>query len=631
MAETLGTMSRTGVESQPRIVAAVICALAGAAVFQWFGNANHGYIDTNSLFWWWGFQWWNPQSETQHGWLVLAIAVGLLVRNLGISDFGLRIADSGKPESGEWKPETGNGKPERVGTPVGPSVLVPDRVGGERHAQARPYEVAALGAMVGALALHTLGFAAQQARLSILALLLFTWGVLRLGGGRRWGRAAAFPLAFMVFAIPLNALDTLGFWLRLWVINASSGLAHAFGIGVVQSGTQLMAPDGRYNYDVAAACSGIRSLMAMAALSLLIGYVMFHSWWRRALMLLLCFPLVYVGNVARIWTIIVAAQAGGAKWGDRAHETMGWVVFVIVLGGVLVAALALERVAPEEGNRKTEGSVVGAALRRDSSDRNTDRGAKPLVQGDPEVVSRVRVTPAYQIAGVVVLFALGDALFLHRLATIPPRGEVGVALARDGRNPIELPTFLGSDWVGTPAVVTDVEREMLPPDTGYSRMNYLPSRGTRPVFLSIVLSGRDRTSIHRPELCLVGQGWTIRGQTSHRFSYPGHPDETFPATVLRVQRHLQTPQGAVVVPQLVVYWFASGDGVVATHWQRLAHDAWNRVVHARADRWAYVLLQTDATDGEPAAFARLQSVLDGTLPVFEPVHGPADAPPMASK
>jgi hypothetical protein len=53
-----------------------------------------------------------------------------------------------------------------------------------------------------------------------------------------------------------------------------------------------------------------------------------------------------------------------------------------------------------------------------------------------------------------------------------------------------------------------------------------------------------------------------------------------------------------------------------------AHDAWNRVAHARADRWAYVLLQTDASDGEPAALARMQAVLDATLPAFQrPLDG----------
>ena len=76
------------------------------------------------------------------------------------------------------------------------------------------------------------------------------------------------------------------------------------------------------------------------------------------------------------------------------------------------------------------------------------------------------------------------------------------------------------------------------------------------------------------------------------------------------------------MPQLVAYWFVGADEVVATHWQRLASDAWNRVVHARADRWAYVLMQTDASDGEAAALARMQSVLEATLPVFQRVPAP---------
>ncbi|MDB6167774.1 MAG: eight transrane protein EpsH, partial [Verrucomicrobia bacterium] len=72
----------------------------------------------------------------------------------------------------------------------------------------------------------------------------------------------------------------------------------------------------------------------------------------------------------------------------------------------------------------------------------------------------------------------------------------------------------------------------------------------------------------------------------------------------------------VAMPQLVAYWFIGGDTVVASHWRRLAVDAWNRVAHGRADRWAYVLLQTDARDGEAAALGRMQTVLDQTLPAF---------------
>src|SRR5204863_5381913 len=104
----------------------------------------------------------------------------------------------------------------------------------------------------------------------------------------------------MVFAIPINVLDEVGLPLRLWVTKAGEAIAHAAGVGVIRNGTRLAAPDGRFNYDVAAPCSGVHSLVALSALSLLIGYLTFRSPWRRGLVLALCFPLVYVGNVIRI-------------------------------------------------------------------------------------------------------------------------------------------------------------------------------------------------------------------------------------------------------------------------------------------------------------------------------------------
>jgi EpsI family protein len=292
------------------------------------------------------------------------------------------------------------------------------------------------------------------------------------------------------------------------------------------------------------------------------------------------------------------------------HEWFGFVVFVIVLGGVLGAAWLLEKLAPEP---------VGAVApnRPEVTDANADQAGRSK-SAAPTI-----------IAFVIITLAAGEALFLKKLSALPARGGTGVVLAADEKNPVELPAFLGTEWIGRRTEVTAVERELLPPDTGFARRLYVAvADPRRQVFLSIVLSGRDRSSIHRPEICLVGQGWTITDATGHRFEYSRHISvaavlESFPATLLRVQREVVTPatagkpRGRVVVPQLVAYWFVGGDAVVATHWQRLALDAWNRVVHARADRWAYVLVQTDATDGEAAALARMQAVLDETLPVFQ--------------
>ena len=553
-------MTIAPVKSQSRMLWPVLgCAAAGLALFQFFGNASLGYIKTTSLFYWWGFQWINPPSETEHGWLILGLSGWLLLRNLR--------------RKGEGSGAMGAGSDRAEGEPTWPALV----------------------AMATGLALHALGFAAQQTRISILALLVFAWGVLRLAGGRRWGAAAMFPLAFMVFAIPLNVLDSVGFWLRLWVIKASAGLAHRAGIDVLQNGTQLLAPDGRYSYDVAAACSGVRSLMALLALSLLMGYLNFRSWWRRGLLLLLCFPLVYLGNVARISSIVFVGQWGGQARGEQAHDIMGYGVFVIVLGGVMLASGALRRWWPE-------GAPRDAAKDEEGSQEAGNNGKT-----------------AWMLAVAIGLLTVAEMFFLARLASLPSRGLVGVRLAEDGLNPVALPVFLGTEWIGRRAEVSSIEREILPPDTGFSRKQYvaLDAPG-KVVFLSIVLSGRDRTSIHRPELCLVGQGWTIGAVADHRFAYPGDPAGDFQATLLRLHRDMQTPRGTVRVPQLVAYWFVGGDTVVATHWQLEAADAWNRVRHARADRWAYVLMQTDAQDGEPAALARMQAVLNQTLPVFEP-------------
>jgi exosortase len=452
-----------------------------------------------------------------------------------------------------------------------------------------------VGAMVGGLLVHAVGFVAEQARLSIFGLLLFTWGIVEFAGGRRWGRAAAFPIAFMVFAIPLSALDSAGFWLRMWVVDASARLVHSFGIEVVVNGTQLLSPDGRYDYDVAAACSGVRSLVALTSLSLIIGYVRFKPVWLRAALFALSFPLIYIGNVVRIVAIIVTAQLWGQAWGDRAHDFMGYGVFVLVLGGVLAAAEIMGRARPdytEENSNPAKSDVI-----RVSADST-------------------KVGPPWALAGGVTFAAIVVAAFLSHVAGLPSLGRAGIELSSDGREPVDLPTFLGTDWIGRRTEVTQAERQLLPDDTGFSRKTYVSlADPTKQAFMSIVLSGHDRTSIHRPELCLVAQGWTILGSFPHKFSYPGRFG--FAATVLRVEKDVPVKGGKVAVPQLVAYYFVGGDIVVASHWERLVRDAWNRVVHGRADRWAYVLIQTGDSDGEAEALNRIQVILDETLPSFQ--------------
>jgi exosortase/archaeosortase family protein len=223
-------------------------------LFQFFGNGAHGDIHTSSLFYWWVFQWVGPSPKMPDGVIILGLSVWLFVRNL-------RRQASGPREDGGWLP---------------------------------------LAAMLGGLALHAVGYALQQPGVSIVALLLFTRGVLVFAGGLRWGRAAAFPLPFLLFAVPMGFLDAMGFHLRLWVIEA--GIAQA----------------------------------------LLVGYLSLRSWRLRAAALVLSLPAVFIVNAVRNAAIAFVAQWFGRAAGERVPVWFGFLVFVLVLG-LMLAALAMLR------------------------------------------------------------------------------------------------------------------------------------------------------------------------------------------------------------------------------------------------------------------------------------------------
>lgn len=529
-------------------LAAVVCALVGGVVFQFWGNAVRGYIDTSSVFWWWGWQWFNPASESQHGPLVLGVAVWLGWRNLTRTGSKVESPKSKVPE-GIWL---------------------------------------AVVAMLMGLAIHLLGYAVQQTRFSIVAVLVFGWGVMRLGGGKRWGDATLFPLGLLIFAIPMGVLDSVGFHLRLGVIATTEMITGLVGIDLVRNGTQLFSPDGSYQYDVAAACSGVRSLMAMLALSAIIGYLGPRSWVRRSGVFLLAFPLTFIGNVVRISAIVFAGEWFGQTAGEIVHDWAGFIVFVIVLGGVQWAANQLEESTPADSSSGIVCNPSGSF-------------------GPPR---------SLRIAMLVVgLAGLGTVGLIQRVESLGRMAQAGIPLAEDGLNPTPLPKYIGTDWIGQDSAVTAVERELLPPDTGYARKLYVSLDDKRQqVFVSVVLSGQDRTSIHRPELCLVGQGWSIEGQSQTMF------DDQVPAALLRLRRDVVTPDGAKVpVPALFAYWFVGRDQVVATTFERMWQTALNRL-RFQPDRWAYVVVQAVVLPGETEAVTlrRMEGVAKSLIGQLSP-------------
>ncbi len=179
-----------------------------------------------------------------------------------------------------------------------------------------------LGLVALGLAFHVLGYVVQQPRISVLGMITGIYGLMGLAWGRAWLRASIFPFFLLIFCIPIGSLtDLITFPLRLLVTRLVAIISHfVLAIDVIQNGNVLMDPTNRYQYEVAAACSGIRSLAATVILAVILGSVSFQKTWKRLVMVAAAFPLAVLGNLLRMLAIIIAAEMGGQELGNRVHE-----------------------------------------------------------------------------------------------------------------------------------------------------------------------------------------------------------------------------------------------------------------------------------------------------------------------
>ncbi len=175
--------------------------------------------------------------------------------------------------------------------------------------------------LAAALALHLCGFLVQQPILSILALFAGIYALTGLAWGRAWLRHSIYPYFLFVFSIPMAAqLNFILFPLRLLVTWLVEMVSHLVGIGVLRQGTQLTDPSGAYGYDVAAACGGMRSLIAVFLLATVVAFGLLRSPANRIILMTFAAPLAVLGNMLRLLAIIFAAEMGGQEWGNYVHE-----------------------------------------------------------------------------------------------------------------------------------------------------------------------------------------------------------------------------------------------------------------------------------------------------------------------
>lgn len=396
-------------------------------------------------------------------------------------------------------------------------------------------------AMLPFLVMGFFGARGLQVRFEIVAfaglLLTLPWAFF----GAATARQLLFPAGFLLFCVPLASfLDVVTIHLRLLASSAAYGVLRGFGADVIRQGTVIGAADGAFNIDIAAPCSGLRSIFALMALTA--GYAYFNqpTWLRRALLFALSVPLAVIGNVVRILTICLVANYCSHDFATGFyHDYSGYVVFVVAILLMLAASELISHASPK-----------------------TARG-RPSATACPQAPRRVW-------GPVVAALVLTLCVMFYQAAT----PHVEIAAAPDAHLVESLDGFC-SEAMEPDEITVNI----LPPDTIIEKRHYTAPNGLW-FQVTLIVGGQSKSSIHRPEVCLPAHGLMMASPSTQPVQ---GVDWRFMT--------LSSAQGKMAF----AYRFFNQDGYkTASHVKRIWRDIWDRSIHGRIDRWAMVTVASNA-------------------------------------
>ncbi len=157
------------------------------------------------------------------------------------------------------------------------------------------------------------------AMLPVIALAMF---------GRRLAWSLAFPLLFLLFAVPfgeifIDPLIEFTADFTVWAVQAT-------GIPVLRNGTRFELPTG--SWSVVEACSGVRYLISSVTIGCLYAYLTYRSTTRRVVFILMSIVMPILANGLRAYMIVMIGHFSDMEMATGVdHLIYGWIFFGIVM------------------------------------------------------------------------------------------------------------------------------------------------------------------------------------------------------------------------------------------------------------------------------------------------------------
>lgn len=166
-------------------------------------------------------------------------------------------------------------------------------------------------------------------RLSMITVL---FGILLFMAGKPITKKMSLPILYLIFMIPIPAIlwNKVAFPLKLFASFLAAKIINSLGITILRRGNILYLAN--MTLEVVDACSGLRSLTSLLALSAAFAFFTSHSKFKKWLLFLSAVPIAILTNIIRLTLTAGFASKYGEKVAEGfLHGFSGMMVFILGL------------------------------------------------------------------------------------------------------------------------------------------------------------------------------------------------------------------------------------------------------------------------------------------------------------
>ncbi len=154
-----------------------------------------------------------------------------------------------------------------------------------------------------------------------------------------WGWSVAkltiFPVWYLIFTVSVPpVIENLILKLQSVSATASFYLMRGFGFEVFQQGNMLLSgiEGSEFRFEIAGACSGIRSLLALTAFTALYAWYTQRTVVGKWLLFICSVPIAILCNIIRVFSICLVAVIFGQETAvSYYHDYSGYVIVLIAI------------------------------------------------------------------------------------------------------------------------------------------------------------------------------------------------------------------------------------------------------------------------------------------------------------